>query len=79
VQPHHRAASCPSRPAPCTWDQFNSAAANPQVLKGALVGGPTGLDGDACVDDRTDYISNEVAVDYNAGFTGLMAGLVQLL
>ncbi len=25
-------------------------------------------------DDRMDYVFNEVATDYNAGFTGAMAG-----
>ncbi len=48
-----------------------------QVLYGALVGGP-GPD-DKYVDKRSDYQANEVATDYNAGFTGALAGLVQLL
>jgi len=26
-------------------------------------------------DDRGDYVENEVATDYNAGFQGLVAGL----
>lgn len=39
VQAHHRAASCPDPPAPCTFDSFNSATENPHVLYGALVGG----------------------------------------
>lgn len=77
VQPHHRAASCPSLPAPCTWDQFGASAPNPQVLMGALVGGPTGQNGDAYTDLRSDYVSNEVTVDYNAAWTSLLAGLVQ--
>jgi hypothetical protein len=59
--------------------QYNSTEASPQTLYGALVGGPTGLNGDAYADLRADYVANEVSVDYNAGFTGLMAGLVQLL
>ena len=79
VQPHHRAASCPNRPAPCGWAEYNANAASPQTLKGALVGGPTGQNGDSYTDVRSDYVANEVAVDYNAGFAGLMAGLVQLL
>ena len=32
-------------------------------------------DDDSYVDVRTDYIKNEVAVDYNAGFTGALAAL----
>ena len=43
------------------------------VLWGALVGGP---DADDWHRDQTkDYIYNEVAVDYNAGFVGACAGL----
>ncbi|EFN50425.1 hypothetical protein CHLNCDRAFT_144614, partial [Chlorella variabilis] len=47
------------------------------VLTGALVGGPSGRD--SYKDVRSDYQSNEVAMDYNAGFTGALAGLVHLL
>ncbi|MBQ7003959.1 MAG: glycoside hydrolase family 9 protein [Oscillospiraceae bacterium] len=43
------------------------------VLWGALVGGPDS--DDFHVDDTNDYIYNEVAVDYNAGFVGASAGL----
>ena len=32
---------------------------------------------DSYVDTRADYIKNEVAVDYNAGFTGVLAALEQ--
>ncbi|MDQ2086829.1 glycoside hydrolase family 9 protein [Herbivorax sp. ANBcel31] len=45
------------------------------TLWGALVGGPD-LD-DYHVDCTTDYIYNEVAVDYNAGFVGALAGLYE--
>ena len=38
-----------------------------------LVTGP-GVD-DSYVDVRSDYTKNEVAVDYNAGFTGVLAAL----
>lgn len=75
---HHRGASCPNLPAACGWDQFNSAAANPQVLYGGLVGGPASSDTDYS-DVRSNYQGNEVAIDYNAGFTGTLAGLIQLL
>jgi len=73
LRPHHRAASCPLKPAPCGWDQYNSGAANPQVLIGALVGGPS--QDDSFNDQRGDYIHNEVTTDYNAGFTGALARL----
>lgn len=76
---HHRAASCPLDPAPCTYNNaFNSPGPNPHVLTGALVGGPPGPS-DSYQDVRSNYQTNEVAVDYNAGFTGALAGLVQLL
>ncbi|PRW20216.1 Endoglucanase 1 [Chlorella sorokiniana] len=78
VRPHHRAASCPNRPAPCTYDSaFNAAGPNPQVIAGALVGGPNSAD--RYEDKRSDFQANEVAVDYNAGYTGALAGLIQLL
>jgi len=41
-----------------------------------LVGGP-GINDDY-VDDRNDYVKNEVATDYNAGFQGALAALQQL-
>lgn len=73
-RPHHRASSCPVIPAACGWDDFNNPAPNPSVLYGALVGGPD--INDQYQDVRSDYISNEVATDYNAGFVGALAGLV---
>ena len=53
------------------------AGANPQVLYGALVGGPPGTN-DAYEDVRSNFQTNEVAVDYNAGLVGALAGLIQL-
>ncbi|XP_041378065.1 endoglucanase E-4-like [Gigantopelta aegis] len=76
VRPHHSSSSCPNMPAPCGWDQFDSHAPNPHVLYGALVGGPDKHEG--YVDKRSDYIHNEVACDYNAGFQSALAGLVHL-
>lgn len=75
-RPHHRASSCPSPPATCGWDQYNSPDPNPHILYGALVGGPD--INDNYQDDRTDFIKNEVAIDYNAGFQGAVAGLLSL-
>ena len=69
--PHHRAAhGC--------WS--NNLNAEPKTsrhtLVGAVVGGPSGAN-DSYVDDRSDYIANEVACDYNAGFTGACAYLYE--
>nr|AXQ39830.1 beta-1,4-endoglucanase [Diploptera punctata] len=72
----HRSSSCPLAPATCDWNNYNSADPNPQVLYGALVGGP-GQDDDY-QDVRSDYIHNEVADDYNACFQGALAALNQL-
>ncbi len=62
----------------CIYNSCGHAAGpNPQILYGGLVGGPN--DNDSYQDKRSDYVGNEVAVDYNAGFTGALAGLIQLL
>ncbi|MEM7620505.1 MAG: glycoside hydrolase family 9 protein [Pseudomonadota bacterium] len=62
-QPHHRAAS--------GTNNISDPGSNQYILTGALVGGPDkqGNYNDA----RTDYIFNEVATDYNAGFSGALA------
>jgi hypothetical protein len=67
-RPHHRAASGVTDVA--------DAGPNRHILYGALVGGPGAPDDHAYVDDRSNYITNEVALDYNAGFTGALAALV---
>ncbi|GMH42143.1 hypothetical protein BSKO_10062 [Bryopsis sp. KO-2023] len=73
---HHRGASCPDYPEPCGWDQFHSKEPNPQLITGGLVGGP---DQNGNYDDnRENYKQNEVALDYNAGFTGAVAALVSM-
>ena len=79
LRPHHAGASCPDRPAKCDWPQFDSSKPNPQILYGALVAGPSGPGDDTYNDKRNDYVTNEVALDYNAGFTSALAGLVQLI
>jgi endoglucanase len=76
TQPHHRAASCPDRPAPCGQDELTFDGPSPQTLFGALVGGPGSQD--EYIDDREDYIHNEVATDYNAGFQSALAALQKL-
>jgi endoglucanase len=45
------------------------------ILWGALVGGPSSTD--VPDDVTTDFVLNEVAVDYNAAFVGALAGLYQ--
>lgn len=76
---HHAGASCPNYPDPCDWSSFTSSKPNPQVLYGALVAGPEGPGDDTYRDQRNDFVSNEVACDYNAGMTGALAGLVEIL
>ena len=49
---------------------------NTHTLYGALVGGPGSVDSDDITDDRTDYLTMEVAIDYNAGFQSTLAGLL---
>ncbi|XP_034183519.2 endoglucanase E-4 isoform X2 [Osmia lignaria lignaria] len=75
-QPHHAASSCPDRPAVCGWSEFDKDAPNPQILYGALVSGPD--EADKFHDHREDYVYTEVTLDYNAGFTSALAGLLQL-
>jgi len=66
--PHHRTAHG-------SWaDSIQEPVNSRHVLYGALVGGPT-TDNDAYADSRTDYTMNEVALDYNAGFTSALARL----
>lgn len=62
---HHRTAHA-------SWNnELSNPTNNRHILYGALVGGPDGSGN--YVDDRQNFINNEVACDYNAGFTGLMA------
>ncbi|KAL6256906.1 hypothetical protein P5V15_011841 [Pogonomyrmex californicus] len=75
-QPHHAASSCPNRPAPCGWQEFIKNTPNPHILYGALVSGPDEVD--LFKDYRAEYIYTEVTLDYNAGFTSAVAGLLQL-
>ena len=56
----------------CGFDSLNRDGPNPHTLYGAMVGGPN--ERGEYTDDRSDYISNEVAIDYNAGFQGAVAG-----
>ncbi|KAJ9588698.1 hypothetical protein L9F63_018012 [Diploptera punctata] len=72
----HRSSSCPDAPATCDWINYGSLDPNPHVLYGALVGGPGS--NDEYEDMRYDYVHNEVADDYNAGYQGCLAALNML-
>ncbi len=67
LNPHHRNAHG------STTQSIAEPALNQHILYGALVGGPSS--DDSYIDDRTDYIRNEVSMDYNAAFTGAIARL----
>ena len=67
--PHHKAASCPASGF-CGWDNLNSQSPNPFTLYGALIGGPQSAT-DTFQNDRGNYVTNEVALDYNCGFQGM--------
>ena len=68
TKPHHRASSCPKRPRPCGLEEKASSGPNPQLLIGAVVGGPD--INDRFYDDRNNYKQSEVALDFNAGYQG---------
>lgn len=67
MHPHHRAAHGSKTLNMDVPEQHR------HTLWGALVGGPDSEDQHN--DETTDYISNEVAVDYNAAFVGALAGM----
>lgn len=68
--PHHRAAHG------SLTNSMLDPVEEEHTLWGALVGGPDATD--THVDDRTDYVYNEVAIDYNAGFVGALAGIYEI-
>ncbi len=69
-RPHHRTAHS-------SWcDTMKEPPEHRHVLYGALVGGPDSSDGYS--DDVANYVTNEVACDYNAGFVGLLARMYDL-
>lgn len=69
-RPHHRTSHG-------SWADSQSVPANHRhILYGALVGGPD--KNDNYTDSISDYVSNEVATDYNAGFTGALAKMAIL-
>lgn len=73
--PHHRAASGYN-----SYDEMGTSttiSSNGHTLVGALVGGPTDAGG-SYNDSISDYVANEVAIDYNAGLVGAAAGLYSI-
>eukprot|EP01135_Chromosphaera_perkinsii_P002910 Nk52_evm21s230 gene=Nk52_evmTU21s230 len=70
--PHHRASSCDLQPSACNGNNYNSTDPNPQVLYGAMVGGPDEND-QFLKYGRNDYRANEPALDYNAALTNIVA------
>ncbi len=72
INPHHRAAhDSPTH-------SIDNPKNNRHLLIGALVGGPASADDFDYKDDRGDFVRNEVATDYNAGFTSALAKLITL-
>lgn len=67
THPHHRTAQG------SYCDNMNEPSEFRHTLYGALVGGPDANDG--YEDVVSNYTNNEVACDYNAGFTGALARL----
>jgi hypothetical protein len=69
VNPHHRSTHG-------TWT--NNLSGLPETsrhtLYGALVGGPDASD--VYEDTRSNYVTNEVATDYNAGFSSALAAIM---
>ncbi len=63
--PHHRTAHS-------SWaDSLSVPTTHRHTIYGALVGGPG--NNDSYTDDITNYVNNEIACDYNAGFVGALA------
>ncbi|CAH8354123.1 unnamed protein product [Eruca vesicaria subsp. sativa] len=80
-KPHHRGASIVSikknkTPVDCKGgfsEWYNNPAPNPNVLNGAIVGGPD--ENDAYGDDRTDYQHSEPGLATVAPFVGVLAAV----
>ena len=66
VRAHHRGSAYPQPP-------DDSLTPNTHILWGALVGGPVTSDDYAHYDVRSDYVSNEVGISYNAPLASIAA------
>ncbi|XP_060606557.1 uncharacterized protein LOC132758865 [Ruditapes philippinarum] len=73
-RPHHRASSCPDFMEYCDWSIYNVPGRNPFELTGALVSGPD--INDVYEDIRSNYSTNRVSVEHNAGFQSVLAYMV---
>jgi hypothetical protein len=69
THPHHRAANG------YTYANGDNAKEAQHTLTGALVGGPD--QSDNYIDDVNQYQYTEVAIDYNAGLVGALAGIIK--
>ncbi|KYR02578.1 putative glycoside hydrolase [Tieghemostelium lacteum] len=70
INPHHRASHH------SLTDSIYNPVNNTYLILGSMVGGPA--QDDTYVDDRTDYVKNEVALDYQAGFIGTISYLASI-
>ena len=68
LHPHHRAANG------YTYANGDNQKEAKHLLLGALVGGPDRNDN--FIDDVNQYQYTEVAIDYNAGLVGVLAGIL---
>jgi endoglucanase len=69
-QPHHAAGHA------SIWGQPNNPVQNRHIIWGALVNGPDGDDNH--VDNRADFGSNEVTIDYNVSLIAALAAQYSL-
>uniref|UniRef100_H2YH69 cellulase n=1 Tax=Ciona savignyi TaxID=51511 RepID=H2YH69_CIOSA len=76
TQPLHKGSSCPLPPAECGREFREVNSPNPNVLYGALVGGPNEMDDFS--DLRTLEDQSSVSLDGNAGFQAAVAGVIHL-
>jgi hypothetical protein len=70
--PHHRGSHG------SLTNNINDPVVNRNILYGAMVGGPDQANDNSYSDDRTNYVTNEVALDYNAGLTGAISRIYGL-
>jgi hypothetical protein len=70
INPHH------ARAHDSQTNTINNPTNNTHLLEGAMVGGVASANDFDYVDDRGDYVRNEVATDYNAGLSGALARLI---
>nr|XP_002731295.1 PREDICTED: uncharacterized protein LOC100368972 [Saccoglossus kowalevskii] len=73
IRIHHRASSCPTPPEPCNFGVMRDNKPNPNILYGALVGGPDVNDN---YEDAIPNWSQNEADIYQAGFQSAIAGLI---